>query len=101
MIGMKSNGIGRMSAIVAGGLAVSAAAEGIRVYLVRELVIEFLLFCILFASIGIVVAILLVIGEVAFRTFLRLRAQVVWTHLHLCHANAARAATTSIHKNLG
>jgi len=95
---MKRDGIGRISVVLA-GVSVSAAAAGIRVYVVRELVVEFLLFCVLFASIGIVVATLLVIDEVAFRTVLWLRAQVVWTHLHLCHATAARAAATSNHKS--
>jgi hypothetical protein len=95
---MKRNGIGRISVIIAGGVAVSATGAGIQVYAVRELVIEFLLFCILFASIGIVLATLLVIDEVASRTFLWLRDQVDWAHLHLRHATAARAAAAAIHK---
>lgn len=96
---VKPNGIGRTSVVIATGLATSAAVAGIQFYVVRELMIELLLFCILFTAMGIAVAILLVIDEAASRAFLWLRAQIVWAHLHFHHATAARGVVSAIHKS--
>jgi hypothetical protein len=99
MLSMKPNDIGRPSVVIATGVAASAAVAGMRVYVVRELVIELLFFCTLFAAMGIAVAILLVIDEVASRAFLWLRAQTAVAHLHLPHATAARGVVPAIHKS--
>ena len=96
---MKPDGTGRMFAVIATGLATSAAVAGMQVYLVRELVIELLFFCILLTAIGIAVAVLLVIDELTPRAFLWLRVQITWAYLHLRHASAARGVVSAIHKS--
>ncbi len=68
-------------------------------YVVRELVIELLFFCILFAALGIAVAILLVIAEVASRVFLSFSAHIVCRRLHLLHATAASGVVSAIHNS--
>jgi hypothetical protein len=96
---MKSKGIGQVSAVLAAGAAASAVVAGTEVYLVRELMTELLFFCILFAAMGIAVAIFLVIDAGASRAFLWVRAQIIWAHIHLRHATAVRCAASAIHKS--
>ena len=95
---MNLNGIGCRSVIIAVGLATLAALAAIRVYIVRELIVEFLFFCTLFAAIGIAVAILLVMDQIVLRTLMWVRAQITCAHLHFRHAAVAGNAITAAHK---
>lgn len=95
---MQSKGIGRLSVLITTGAATFAAVAGMGIYAVRELVVELLFFCILFAAMGIALAVLLAIDEIAFRAVGWVRAQITCPYLHFRHATAAGNAITAGHK---
>jgi len=62
--------------------ALTAAAVGMRIYVVRELLAVLLIFLVLFAVAAIAVAIALTIDEIAIRAFTWLRVHIMSAHFH-------------------
>jgi hypothetical protein len=95
---MQSKSIGRIWVFIAIGAATSAAVAGMRVYVVRELMVEMLFFCILFVAMGIAVIVLLAMDEIVLRAFMWVRTQMTCAHLHFRHAAAGGNVITAAHK---
>jgi hypothetical protein len=95
---MKMDRQSRTSFIAGSVLIGSAVLIVPRVYVVRELVVELLLFCLFYFAIGVAVIILRVIDELIVRVFRQIRTQLNWTHFHFNHGTHAGATTSATHK---
>jgi len=82
MLSMNCKGI-RPSWFVLGAVsALTAAAVGMRIYVLRELLAVLLIFLILFAVTAIALAILLTIDEISMRAFTWLRIHIMSAYFH-------------------
>jgi hypothetical protein len=94
---MSLNGISRTAKVIATGLVFLTVLVGMQFYVVRELLVELMFFCILVAAIEIAVGILLVIAEASSRFLLWFRAHIALAGHHLQHATAVIVAKQAIH----
>lgn len=94
---MSCKGIRQGWFAVGSASALTAAAVGMRIYVVRELLAVLLIFLVLLVVTAMAVAILLAIDEMAIRAFTWLRIHIMSAHFHFRLGASTGTALAPIH----